>query len=1288
MLPLEYLEKRFKRGRARSLLWGGWQDLNRKKVFLFATGLLILLMASILTPITPLLTGFKFTTHSNVLDFSPRFSTTKVDNININLISPRNNTIHKGGTVINIEFLDENESVIQPVTELYKWDNSPNFESILRPLPMSDGIHHLYVDVEDVGGTWFDAHFVFYSDNIAPTITLLSPENGTTSMSNGNKQHWDSSFASGSLNAIISEDVNGDKNPDVLVGGSARRVYAFDGFTGQNEWQTVEFPTQIKHMENLDPSSFLIGLSAGEVYLLSTDFGTTLASNSLKTSNIVGIRYDSNAQRIIVLHDTILRLFDNSLNELWYENFSSSETHKIIVLGDINSDAVDDIIIINQSSFVRIYNQSNGVELTSYMLSPNLESVSVESPWLFGSFSNGFVRRYSITTGIMDWESQVEAGQVIWKVEKFGSNLICTSGSGRISKLSETGTLIHSTPVSTSFIKMFSLFDFDTDTDVEIYSIDGIGNVANTDLLTGNNSWNGTIGEPITDFVVSDITNDTLQDLILVSSAGTVFAVDPRAHIPKLVPTWTNVSLSFNDAITGNKTLWENYSWDKTPNSSTLASIPGPSGIHTLEVWASDNASNIAYKKYQFFSVINLRLNSPVNDSYQQGNTPINITLSEVPLQQTYLWDGGSTTGNPTPLPNSETTHTLYIYLKDQSQNIRTFSLRYITDNTPISSIALTYPVNDSVVEGGETPTIQFSETPFIQLYNWNGGTNSTVLADIPSDSDTHTLNVFVADEALNWKTALYVFHTKIQIELMSHTNNTVVNPNSLFNFTFGEIPDVCQYEIDGSGINTIVLSNTSIIIVTPSNSITHTLMIRLNDSVNGRWNVENYTFKTRISVNMTSHTNGSFAETGDSIDITFSDPPVTKLFSWDGLKNSSRLPVVPSPDGAHYLDIYVGNIEGDFWHYHFELTVDTDLIDIILITPVNNSRINSWSNISFLFSETPVQTLYQWDNATPTTSYTDPLSVDGTHILNISVFDSASNMNSMVFSWIIDDTPIDISLNLLNNNSIVYSGEHLNITFSENPILSWYSWDSVIYSPDLQPVPWKNGTRQLNVTAFDGLNWNTQLFNLTIVDNPPLVTIIDSDRPYLPNSPLFVEINENYSDSWHQWGVDPPIQGLSILTPQNEGIHNLTVHVVDLGESFTDLSVSIHVDATPISILNINPINNSNVEGGEAVNISFSEIPFSVTYSWNGAERSENLTAIPTLVGEPLILNIIAFDEAGNAMNVNVFYKIPSDLERGTPLLLVGGFIFFDLAILGYIFRGRISNDMKKALRIPRLPE
>lgn len=126
-------------------------------------------------------------------------------------------------------------------------------------------------------------------------------------------------------------------------------------------------------------------------------------------------------------------------------------------------------------------------------------------------------------------------------------------------------------------------------------------------------------------------------------------------------------------------------------------------------------------------------------------------------------------------------------------------------------------------------------------------------------------------------------------------------------------------------------------------------------------------------------------------------------------------------------------------------------------------------------------------------------------------------------------------------------------------------------------------------------------------------------------------------------------MSGLEVVTPSNQGNHSLMLYTKDLGGSYTYLTVQIYVDNTPPQIISISPANNSHVKGGENVSVTFSDTPFSVTYSWDGSGRVKNLTAIPTDYGDHS-LSIRAYDEAGNLLDVTVHYKILTNEEKITP--------------------------------------
>ena len=1209
-----------------------------------------------------------------------------IDKINITLLSPQNNSIVNGGTNINFEFLDENGTVVTPITELYKWDESSDFESILRPLPMDDGLHILEVQVESDSGLWTEAKYHFYSDNKTPEITLKSPENGSYRPGGIDYDIWSSSYGTGSLNTIKLYDANDDSSIDVIAAGSSAIIYSINGKYGTPIGSSSTQSAPISKVENLNESISVIGLTDGKIRTFTNQYNTMIWTNNTISTPVVDITKIPFTENFTVLNSEELRSFDFDGNFNWNVSFVNNPQDYLLI-EDINSDSTYEIIVINQTSYVSVINSTDGSLISGFNALTSLEDVTIQTDSLYVSTTSGTVAKYNVSSGLLNWTNLVVPAQNIYQVKCTNKGIIGSSGNGRLFLLDDVnGNIIWNIQAASTFIKHIVIDDFDKDTIEEIIILDGSTKIHNFEIVNGSENWVSKITNVnFNGVMISDLDNNTFKDITTISTNGEVFVFDPRANLPKLVPVWTNVSFEFNDEISGNITVWEKYSWDRNTNVSSPGLIPSPSGIHTLDVWVCDNASNIAHSYYQFFSVINIRLNSPTNNSYQKSGTLINITFSETPIDITYMWDSGSFSPTLTDLPIVETDHDLFIKVKDQSQNVRDFYYHFTTDDTPIQTITLLGPLNDTVVEGGENISFQFSETPFLEYYSWGGQPNSTHTSYIPIVSDSHVLKVFFTDPALNWRVVKYIFHTKIMIKMDSHINNSVIDPNSTLRFEFGEPPDYYEYQIDNMSTQSFVDNKQTLNVTFLSSSQTHTISIKANDSSNGVWNTETYVFKVKILVNITSHTDEGFAETGDILNVTFSTIPITKLFSWDGNRNSSRLSPVPSPDGWHYLDIYVGNIEGDFWSYHYDFFVDTDLIDIILISPTNNTRVNSWETITIEFSEPPDTVFYSWGNATWGSDPPIFPTQDGGHVLNVSVFDEAGNRNSLEYYWIVDDTPINMTLINTANGSKIISGTNFNISFNgEEPYIEWYFWDSNPASPVLPPVPWGNGTHTLTVNLSDGINWKTYKYIFEILDYPPSITVENENKPYISNVPITILINETLSECWHKWDNGTKVNNLEVITPPTEidGYHNLTIFVKDLGGSTSTELFFIKIDNTPIKIEKLTPKNNSIVSGGEFVNITFDETPFSISYKWNEDQKLNNLAPIPSEPGD-YNLNIKAYDEAGNLLEVNLKYhvKSPGEITQEQILLLLlgAGIIISSGGIVAYV--AYVKRESMKSL-------
>jgi ABC-type lipoprotein release transport system permease subunit len=98
------------------------------------------------------------------------------------LESPNNNTALQSNTSIDFTI----NWGMGPL--FYNWDDNSNTTvaetiNFTLYLPLGEGLHNLSVYVQDITGIWAVSYYEFTTDNVAPTVILESPINGTTQQS-------------------------------------------------------------------------------------------------------------------------------------------------------------------------------------------------------------------------------------------------------------------------------------------------------------------------------------------------------------------------------------------------------------------------------------------------------------------------------------------------------------------------------------------------------------------------------------------------------------------------------------------------------------------------------------------------------------------------------------------------------------------------------------------------------------------------------------------------------------------------------------------------------------------------------------------------------------------------------------------------------------------------------------------------------------------------------------------------------------------------------------------------
>ena len=246
---------------------------------------------------------------------------------------------------------------------------------------------------------------------------------------------------------------------------------------------------------------------------------------------------------------------------------------------------------------------------------------------------------------------------------------------------------------------------------------------------------------------------------------------------PSVEATTIDLSIIDPNDVDYAKYKWNDGGWVKLESPYNIPIIQDMyddylvHGTNTLTIWANDTLNN--YQEVQFNFEVDktapiITLNSPTNDTYQTSGTIVDIGVSDTYFYTVlYNWDGtANSTGSvsfTTTIPSGDGLHVLYLYANDTSDNGQFAKFSFTTDDTaPI--ISLVAPSNESSVEVGSTIDLDISDDVGIHvvLYNWNGGSNATLIdpwnVAVPSALTTHILYIYANDTFGHTTSVQYLF--------------------------------------------------------------------------------------------------------------------------------------------------------------------------------------------------------------------------------------------------------------------------------------------------------------------------------------------------------------------------------------------------------------------------------------------------------------------------------------------------------------------------------------------------
>ncbi|MHA1776645.1 MAG: hypothetical protein ACTSWC_07700, partial [Promethearchaeota archaeon] len=417
-------------------------------------------------------------------------------------------------------------------------------------------------------------------------------------------------------------------------------------------------------------------------------------------------------------------------------------------------------------------------------------------------------------------------------------------------------------------------------------------------------------------------------------------------------------------------------------------------------------------------------------------------------------------------------------------------------DNTPIIT-TLIGPAdlsNNSRTASGRMLEFAFSETPQTVFYAWDGAPSSTILSPIPAGNGWHILEIWTTDAAGNANYTTFSFEvddSQIFVYLENCEDGDVIPSSFELNITFSRPPTEVYYAWDSEPE-----SNTLPPI--PTEQGLHTLQIRtVSDTRIER--ITTFTFTIDDippSITLVSPEEFIGLNSGIEIQLSISEAYSQLIFSWDGGKNFTQNPILPVGNGYHILHVWVADFV-PYWTYaNFTFLTDDPLM-IDFITWTNGTVVESNVTINMTIKGTLGNYFYAWDEApyieAPLGQWPTTPILDGQHSLNIWISDEDSETLSATLILIVANPLIDITLLYPQNNTIIAGYQEISLSFSEDPVIAYYSWDGQPNSTILTAVPNFDGIHTLDVWVLNEHgSWNHKHFEwLVDVNDPPEVVIL-----------------------------------------------------------------------------------------------------------------------------------------------------------------------------------------------------
>jgi hypothetical protein len=1222
------------------------------------------------------------TLHVNATDDAGNYNysiyvfTVDDDNPSVILVSPSNNTVQKGNTLINVSISDTNLASVQ-----HKWDMGdwiPWSSTYDTNLPSGDGEHILYINATDTAGNFNYTWMIFETDDTIPVVILNSPGNNTVHNSgisidvsvtdtnldfvyyNWDTTSWtpwafpyDTTLPSGDSDHVLYVNATDD------AGNSNHSIYVF---TTDDTNPNVELSSPAN--ETIHNSGKLINISVSDINLVSVEY---------KWDTDIWAPWSSHYDTTLPVGDGLHTLYVIAMDDA--DNFNYT-------IFTFTADNTYPSVILN--SPINNTLQKSGITIDVGISDTNL--ATVYHKW--------------DTSSPTEWNTPYDTS--------------LPSGDGQ--------HILYVNATDAAGNSNYTLFIFYTDDTKPTVILNSPSNetvhngntlidlsVSDTNLASVQYRWDsGTSGPLSSPYDTNLPFGDGLHTLYVNASddAGNfnysifVFTTDdtnPEVSLNSPANnTIHNSGVTIDTSVSDTNLVVVQYKWD-TDDWSTLNSpydtyLPSGDGAHTLLVNASDSAGNINYNVFVFTtddtnpSVV---LISPTNNTVHNSLSLIDVLISDTNLDFVYRkWDTSSwiewNSPYDTNLPSGEGSHTLHVNATDEAGNTNYTLYVFFTDDLN-PTVLLSTLENNTVHNSGITIDLAISDTNLgIVYYKWDtlswAELSSPYDTSLPSGEIEHALYINATDLADNYNYTYFVFttdNTNPSVVLNTPLNQSMHNNGELIDVVIFDVNLAStQYKWDSDSWGTW---NSPYDTTLSSGDGLHTLYVNATDNA-GNYNYSVFVFTTDDTnpvVVLISPLKESILVSGTLINCSISDINLDSVdYKWDS-GSWSPWPAsydtdLPEADGAHILYVNASDLAGNFNYSIFVFTADNTNPSVVLISPVNNTIHNSGNSIDVSISDSHLfDAQYKWDSGgwgLWSSPYDTSLpSIDGPHTLYVNATDDVGNINYTIFTFTTDDTNPSVVLVTPANNTVHNSGSSIDLAISDiNLVLAQYKWDTdswaTLPAPYDTSLPMGAGFHTLHINATDSAsNENYTLYIFTTDDDAPSIILNSPSNETVHNSGTLIDLKVSDTNialvqyKWDTYGWSTLNSPYDTNLPPSDSIHTLYMNATDAAGNINLTTFVFYTDDTNPSVILNSPSNNTVHKSGETIDIAVSDTNLNlVYYKWDALSWTELMspydTTLPAGEGSH-VLHVNATDAAGN-QNYTV-YIFETDTLNPTVLLI-----------------------------------